>query len=1033
MKKYFYSLLAVTTMLLAASCSQDEFENGAEGNEVNVTFTAALNKAAQATTRAISDGQSADKLYVLVYDENDVNIEKLNVEDEAAFNDELKATVTMRLVKGQTYKFLFWAQDPTCTAYNLDKTNGTVTVNYDGNANDEARDAFYAAETLTVTGTTELKVTLDRPFAQINIATLPADKDAAEMAGIDFAAIKSTIAVKALPNVLNLFNGTVTGTADADFTATVVPSTDDMLELKKNTDINGEAITEMKYYYVAMNYVLADAKNAVNYTINATITPEGGNDIELEIPNVPVQGDYRTNILGNILTEEATFNIVIDPFYDDEYNYVTDRELAYVLANGGTYNLTADKTIEEQLVVAEGKSVVLNLNDNKLAINNSTLDYGVVNKGSLTVNNGTIEFTGKGTYGAAIANKAQLKLQDVDVTSNGAAAILVFGEQTYPLADKNVVAADAKVTTEINGGTFKSTWSGATASHSAHRYTVHAEYYSHLIMNDCTVEGTGGVNVDVAFATLNNVTANATCTYGAHDLYVAAGNATVTGCTFANAYAYSDNTYGNAVVNGIEYTTSQPINWAANFLAALKDANITTVTLNDDITLNERIDIAVAKTIDLGNKTLTIASESIDYGLVNSSSLTIKDGNIVFTGKGTYGAAICNNHGQLELQNVNVTANGSAAVITKGEVVNSLEGLTAAVATVTTVINGGTFTSSWDGVTTSHSGHRYTVYSEYYSNLTMTDCTVEGTGGVSVDVAFATLNKVTAKATCTYGAHDLYVAAGNATVTDCTFANAAAYSDDTYGKAVVNGIEYANGTTAINWNKVNFLSALNDANVSTVTLEGDVTLNERITLTADKNIDLGGNILTISNTALAYALVNKANTTITNGTIDFTGDGSNGAAVCNMGQLEMKDVNVISNTVCFRNYGETVTNLSGKTAADATVTAVIDGSTFTSSYCNTEAHEYHRYAVHAYMYSNLTMSNSTVKGSGGVSVDVAFATLNKVTATSTCSSTHDLYVACGNATVTDCTFANAVAYSDNEYGKAVVNGTEYANTTVIKF
>ena len=85
--------------------------------------------------------------------------------------------------------------------------------------------------------------------------------------------------------------------------------------------------------------------------------------------------------------------------------------------------------------------------------------------------------------------------------------------------------------------------------------------------------------------------------------------------------------------------------------------------------------------------------------------------------------------------------------------------------------------------------------------MTMTGSTVTGSGGISVDVSFATLTNVTATANCQYGAHDLYVAAGNATVTGCTFANAAAYSDATYGNAVVNNETYehdtnnANGTT----------------------------------------------------------------------------------------------------------------------------------------------------------------------------------------------------------------------------------------------
>lgn len=223
----------------------------------------------------------------------------------------------------------------------------------------------------------------------------------------------------------------------------------------------------------------------------------------------------------------------------------------------------------------------------------------------------------------------------------------------------------------------------------------------------------------------------------------------------------------------------------------------------------------------------------------------------------------------------------------------------------------------------------------------------------------------------------------------------------------------------------------------TVTLADAVNLSGTITISNDLELDLGGKTLTIKGN-ISYGLINKANLTIKNGTIIFEGDGSNGAAVCNMNQITMESANITSNTVCFRNWGDTgVTKLEGKTVADANVTATINGGTFNSTFINNEQHSQHRYAIHGYFLSNMTMTGSTITGSGGISVDVSFATLTNVTATAECTyGAHGLYVASGNATVSGCTITNAAAYSDDTYGKAVVKignneSVTYPNGTTV--
>jgi hypothetical protein len=71
---------------------------------------------------------------------------------------------------------LFWAQAPNGEDYyDIDFTNGKITVKYDNDkkdANDEKRDAFYKVhKNVKITGPIEETIVLKRPFAQVNVGT----------------------------------------------------------------------------------------------------------------------------------------------------------------------------------------------------------------------------------------------------------------------------------------------------------------------------------------------------------------------------------------------------------------------------------------------------------------------------------------------------------------------------------------------------------------------------------------------------------------------------------------------------------------------------------------------------------------------------------------------------------------------------------------------------------------------------------------------------------------------------------------------
>ncbi len=291
MKKFLFFGAMVALLLGTAACSSDI--EPAMGGDTPVSFSVSLGD--DIDSRTISDGLKANTLKFAVF-ENGTEITGLA--QTVAVADK-KATINTKLVKGHTYKFVFWAQNSACTAYNTSNMSA-ITVDYAANCNDETRDAFYKMDSFTVTEAFEKEEVLTRPFAQINFLA----DDAAGVVNVN--QYKSKVTVTGVPTTLNTLNGSVSGTTNVTFDyATIV-----------NETLAGYET----YKYVAMNYILAatdkEVKNEVVLTVN-----DGTADVNtVTVANCPVQRNYRTNIFGNLFTLEGKFNITIDPIYEGEFN-----------------------------------------------------------------------------------------------------------------------------------------------------------------------------------------------------------------------------------------------------------------------------------------------------------------------------------------------------------------------------------------------------------------------------------------------------------------------------------------------------------------------------------------------------------------------------------------------------------------------------------------------------------------------------------------------------------------------------------------
>lgn len=276
----------------------------------NVQFTIEL--PGNVDSRAISDGLTATKLQIAVYKEDGTLLENVSrIGENAVTMSGKKATVNFKLVKGLKYSFAFWAQNPGCEAYAFDAATGKVTVDYSkALANVDDGDAFSNTATLKVTGPMNETIYLYRPFAQLNYGDVLEDYAAATAAGIDFK--QTAVTVKQVATSFDIMNKTTSGDNLVDVTWPAA-----------NSAIANETLTveDVDYKWLSMCYFLVPNDESTVTTELSLLNTAGTAFNTIKVNNVPVQKNHRTNILGNLFTDDVNFNVIIDQNFDTpDYN-----------------------------------------------------------------------------------------------------------------------------------------------------------------------------------------------------------------------------------------------------------------------------------------------------------------------------------------------------------------------------------------------------------------------------------------------------------------------------------------------------------------------------------------------------------------------------------------------------------------------------------------------------------------------------------------------------------------------------------------
>ncbi len=372
-KNLLKSITFAALALVAGACAKEQVASG-DGETVEMTFNVDV-PGVEVSTKGLSDAASVNELICQVFlrgakDKNKhfvyTPVPKLT-QNVAVVGG--KATVKLSLVKGQTYSFAFWAQTRGTGYYTTDDLR-SVTMNTNlVKANDPKMDAFFAIkDEMRVTASYSSHVLLKRALAQVNFGTKYSGRSD------ELTAQKSYVTLTGMPNVFHPFMSGDSFACEGSET----------VKFNENEVISDEtlSVNDAEYSYLASVYVFALNPNKTITDATAVVTLSNGKSTTIKAPNAPVMRNFKTNILGDLLTVDAVWNVDIAPGFDGGDTY---DSVAANLEAGKEVTLSEDYSASSKNGVVIPMHVISSLDLNGYTFKNA-VGTALEIRGSLTIN-----------------------------------------------------------------------------------------------------------------------------------------------------------------------------------------------------------------------------------------------------------------------------------------------------------------------------------------------------------------------------------------------------------------------------------------------------------------------------------------------------------------------------------------------------------------------------------------------------------------------------------------------------------------------
>ena len=301
-------MLSLTGLALSLTSCRMEDRISGDGTPQDVTVSVSVPYSTQVkSAENPGDGTMVTRCILEIYQDGVLYGERQSVDfaGSASFN--------ARLVAGDTYDFVFWADYAEDNAtegfqdvsYNTAEGLTAITVISDGYLNnDDKRDAFFGSYNVTIENGKTYDYTLTRPFGRVQMFTTDIQSAETDLTG---ATVKVSFAQ--VPAGFNALSKTVSSERIEIVPAAAAP----VFEVPAADD--AEAQLSYDYIFASGN----DGETLVNFSLD--IEKDGQTLCSgFSADNIPVRQNYRTNVKGRFLSQSGSdvdIDVDINPGFED--------------------------------------------------------------------------------------------------------------------------------------------------------------------------------------------------------------------------------------------------------------------------------------------------------------------------------------------------------------------------------------------------------------------------------------------------------------------------------------------------------------------------------------------------------------------------------------------------------------------------------------------------------------------------------------------------------------------------------------------
>ena len=456
MKKILFFTMAIALLLTA--CQEEALQVAGRTDEVVINISASAPELMQRSTPTTNsakggltniDWNKYDLRYILeIYDADGTKLVKSR--NQKTYSNGGNADFQIRLTPDRTYRFVVWADfveegKTTDLHYNTGtesflSNNGIQIIQDNYSINDESRDAYFVSQAQEININSAVNLTLTRPFAKLRIVATDIDELEIGTYPQKIEVSYDKVTISAFEPITGLLHNTQ---MEKTLFSVTLPE-------QGNYATGYDAENGVQTLFV--DYIFAGTEQSpIQFEFSAYDNNNAVINTYAFDTDIPLQRNYLTTIIGNILTTGTDINTSIE----DSFNKITLTWAEFLEANsldmgygGNNSNITIDG--ENKYIISDWVDAWYTGN---LTVKNITFNQGATfttedtNEGTVLIENSTfyacdqdlLVAAGESVYGR------------IDNSGDGLCLDIETGDKTIVKVLNNKFIGENDATVDRNG------------------------------------------------------------------------------------------------------------------------------------------------------------------------------------------------------------------------------------------------------------------------------------------------------------------------------------------------------------------------------------------------------------------------------------------------------------------------------------------------------------------------------------------------------------------------------------------------------